>query len=144
MLQEQARLLYRLANQTVESELARSTDRLGAVEPATAELELPLVQAGTYSAQADLLSGTLPLASLPTATVLTNWNCEDSTHRPDRRGLTAKQRRAIFAICRRLGLNPLELICERFQLESLDDLDIRQASRLIKELSEATESLQAA
>jgi len=144
MLQEQARLLYRLANQAAESELARSTDRLGTAEPATADSELLPVQAGPHSAQADSGSGALPLASLPTATVLTNENCEDSTHRPDRRRLTAKQRRAIYAICLRLCFNPLELTRERFQFEQLDDLAIRQASRLIKVLSEATESLAAA
>jgi hypothetical protein len=43
-----------------------------------------------------------------------------------------------------LGLNPLGIIRERFQLEQLDDLDPRQASRLIKELSEAKEPLTSA
>ena len=49
--------------------------------------------------------------------------------------LTCRQLRAILEMVRRQQLDLLSLIQERFQLERPEDLTIRQASRLIKELN---------
>ena len=47
---------------------------------------------------------------------------------------TQSQIRAIFAIARRQGLDPLSLVRERFHRERLEDLSIREASSMIDEL----------
>ena len=56
------------------------------------------------------------------------------------RGLTDNQLRAIYGLARRLQLSPLRLVRERFKLEQVEDLDIRQASQLIDELKSCAEA----
>ena len=61
-------------------------------------------------------------------------NGNGSPSRPDGGKATPSQVRAIFAIGRRQGLNPKPVVLERFGLERLEDLSIRQASSLIDDL----------
>jgi hypothetical protein len=54
--------------------------------------------------------------------------------RPQAGTATQSQIRAIFAIARRQGVDPLNLVRDRFHRERLEDLSIRDASSLIDEL----------
>ena len=47
---------------------------------------------------------------------------------------TQSQLRAIFGIARRLTLDPQQLVAEHFNLHTVDQLSIRQASQLIDQL----------
>lgn len=47
---------------------------------------------------------------------------------------TQSQLRAIFGIARRLNLDPQQLVAEHFNLHTVDQLSIRQASQLIDQL----------
>ena len=49
-------------------------------------------------------------------------------------GATQSQIRAIFAITKRQGLDPHQVINERFRVHKMEDLTIREASSLIDEL----------
>jgi hypothetical protein len=111
-LQEKVRLLYRFADQAVEEELNQQ------------------------------IEGALPRGSAVQASVE-----EEQEHEADAsadaqsiRRLTENQLRAIYALARRHRLSPLQLVRERFRLEQVEDLDIRQASRLIDELKSCAEA----
>jgi hypothetical protein len=54
-----------------------------------------------------------------------------SDSKPKLTPATYSQLRAIFGIARRLGLDPQQLVAERFNVQSADQLNIRQASQLI-------------
>lgn len=47
---------------------------------------------------------------------------------------TQSQLRAIFGIARRLNLDPQQIVVEQFNLHTVDQLSIRQASQLIDQL----------
>ena len=149
-LQERVDLLYRFADQAVETELAH---------PRNPSLDLPgtpaAVSISTRAESHPLHQPEPPDNASPT----TSFHPEPATShepstpnpatvepaipdepRPTYPAITFNQRRAIHAITRRLGLNPLLLIRERYQLEQLEDLDIRQASRLISDLKQAVET----
>ena len=57
-----------------------------------------------------------------------------SPSRPEGDKATPSQVRAIFAIGRRQGLDPKAVVLERFGLERLEDLSVREASSLIDDL----------
>ena len=61
-------------------------------------------------------------------------NGNGSPSRQEGESATQSQVRAIFAIGRRQGLDPKAVVLERFGLERLEDLSIRQASSLIDDL----------
>ena len=109
-LQEKVRLLYRFADQAVEDELNQQSSNL------LNETAAPAVVATSQEESAD---------ESPVQQV---------------RGLTDNQLRAIYGLARRLQLSPLRLVRERFKLEQVEDLDIRQASQLIDELKSCAEA----
>ena len=55
---------------------------------------------------------------------------------------TRNQIRSIFAIARNQGLNPLQIVRTRFNLDLPEDLTIREASSLIDELKHGTVEVQ--
>jgi hypothetical protein len=149
-LQERVDLLYRFADQAVETELAHprqpsldSPATPAAVSISTRAESHPLHQpeppdnaSSTTSLHPEPATSHEPATANP-ATVEPAITHEP---RPTYPAITFNQRRAIHAIARRLGLNPLLLIRDRYQLEQLEDLDIRQASRLISDLNQAVET----
>lgn len=108
-LQEKVRLLYRFADQAVEDELNYQTGSL------------------------------LNEVAAPTAVATSQEESGDESPIQQVRGLTDNQLRAIYGLARRLQLSPLRLVRERFRLEHVEDLDIRQASQLIEELKSCAE-----
>jgi hypothetical protein len=68
-------------------------------------------------------------ATQPSASV-SNSDAKQSKPAP----ATQSQLRAIFGIARRYGLDPQQLVNERFNVQAADQLSIRQASQLIDEL----------
>ena len=149
-LKERVDLLYRFADRAVETELAHphhpSLD-----SPATPASASILTRAQSPSLhQPELPDNAPPTTSLhpepaafPEPATPKSASLEPAfphAPRPTYPAITFNQRRAIHAIARRLGLNPLLLIRERYHLEQLEDLDIRQASRLISDLKQAVET----
>ena len=55
---------------------------------------------------------------------------------------TRNQLRSIFAIARNQGLDPLQLVRKRFNLDQPEDLTIREASSLIDELKHGSVEVQ--
>jgi len=55
---------------------------------------------------------------------------------------TRNQLRSIFAIARNQGLDPLQLVRKRFNLDQPEDLTIREASSLIDELKHGAVEVQ--
>ena len=55
---------------------------------------------------------------------------------------TRNQIRSIFAIARNQGLDPLQIVRTRFNLDLAEDLTIREASSLIDELKHGTVEVQ--
>ena len=108
-LQEKVRLLYRFADQAVEDELNYQTGSL------------------------------LNEVAAPTAVATSQEESGDESPIQQVRGLTDNQLRAIYGLARRLQLSPLRLVRERFRLEHVEELDIRQASQLIEELKSCAE-----
>jgi hypothetical protein len=149
-LQERVELLYRFADRAVETELAHprkpsldSPATPAAVSISTRAESHPLHQPETPENASPTTSlHPEPAASPEPATPKTASLDPAFPHepRPTYPAITFNQRRAIHAITRRLGLNPLLLIRDRYQLEQLEDLDIRQASRLIADLKQAVET----
>lgn len=105
-LQEKVRLLYRFADEAVEEELSQ---------------------------QAANLLNSVPVESVPLAASRES-EADETPVQQAIRGLTENQLRAIYGLAKRLQLSPLRLVRERFRLEHVEDLDIRQASQLIDEL----------
>lgn len=149
-LQERVDLLYRFADRAVETELAhpRKPSLDSPATPASASI-LTRAQSPTFHQpeRADNAPPTTslhpePAGSHEPATRMSATPNPAIPHepRPTYPAITFNQRRAIHAIARRLGLNPLVLIRDRYQLEQLEDLDIRQASRLIADLKQAVET----
>jgi hypothetical protein len=139
-LQEKVQLLYRFADTAVESELGRADPGLATsapVEP-VAVMGLPVKLKPERAAPRESV-----VASNRSAGVDTGATAEQADRLTSERsavpGLTPNQLRAIYALGRRLRLNPLRLARERFKVEHVDDLDIKQASRLIAELKASLE-----
>jgi hypothetical protein len=111
-LQEKVRLLYRFADQAVEDELNQHSEGLLHEEPRA------------------------------TAAVNSNDDCEteEASIEQPVRGLTENQMRAIYALARKHRLSAAQLVRERFKLQHVEDMDIRQASRLIDELKSCSEA----
>ena len=109
-LQEKVRLLYRFADQAVEEELNQQSSNL------------------------------LNETASPAAVATSQEEVADESPIQQVRGLTDNQLRAIYGLARRLQLSPLRLVRERFKLEQVEDLDIRQASQLIDELKSCAEA----
>lgn len=146
-LQERVDLLYRFADRAIEAELAhpRQPPLDSPATPATFSIptrpqshprhqpEAPDNASSTTSLHPE--PATSPEPSTPNPATVDPAIPHEP--RPTYPAITFNQRRAIHAIARRLGLNPLLLIRERYHLEQLEDLDIRQASRLISDLKQA-------
>lgn len=109
-LQEKVRLLYRFADDAVEEQLNQQSVNL------------------------------LNEVAAPTAVATNQEEVADESPIKQVRGLTDNQLRAIYGLARKLQLSPLRLVRERFRLEHVEDLDIRQASQLIDELKSCAEA----
>lgn len=122
--------LYSMARSSLEEELARTDD---GADPTT----VPSVPSQSAGAPAGAHSG-----GFPTQTASSRPNASTATigaagaHRPaNDKPATQSQVRAIFAIGKRRQLDPRDLVQQRFGLNSVDQLSIREASRLIDELN---------
>jgi hypothetical protein len=139
LLQERVGMLYSFAERAIETELSQPNERLRCPQPGREAILsspcLSLSSVGQTQANSTLL---VPEEITPLRKPIDlTWQVESRQLSQERPRLTSKQHRAIHAICRRLGLDPFGLIRERFQLERVDELDIRQASRLIDELKDS-------
>ncbi len=146
-LQERVDLLYRFADRAIETELAHSRQPSldspatpsstsipnAAQSPSLHQTETPDSASSTTSLHPEPATSHEPATPNPASRDLASPN----KPRPTYPAITFNQRRAIHAIARRLDLNSLLLIRDRYQLEQLEDLDIRQASRLISDLKQA-------
>ena len=78
--------------------------------------------------------------SRPQLNVQINPNAQQVRQESSR--ATRNQFRSIFAIARNQGLDPLQLVRKRFNLDQPEDLTIREASSLIDELKHGTVEVQ--
>ena len=113
-LRDRVRDLYLLARQSVEEELQRSADELPA--------ESSHINGNGHGATQRVLSQPQ------------NGTAHAQPVRPEIARATQSQIRAIFAITKRQGLDPHKLISERYRVQRLEDLSLREASSLIDEL----------
>lgn len=67
----------------------------------------------------------------------------DSPHRRNARSATQNQLRAIFSLARRQRIDPQRLAGERFGVDRIEDLSIREASSLIDELKRNAPAMRA-
>ncbi len=139
LLQERVGMLYSFAERAIEAELSQPNERLPYSQPSKeAVLSSPCLSLSSVGQTQANSTSLVPEEMAPIRMPI------DLTEQVESRGLsqngprlTSKQHRAIHAISQRLGLDPFGFIRERFQLERVDDLDIRQASRLIDELKDS-------
>jgi hypothetical protein len=121
--------LYAMARGSLDEELARVDGAThepspgpalqGAVAPSGQHGAVPSTQtASAASGASTATSGRLP-----------------STRPLNGRQATQSQIRAIFAISKRQQLDPRDLVRQRFNLGSIDELSVREASQLIDELN---------
>ena len=75
-------------------------------------------------------SPTTEAVGLP-STSNSNWRGQDEQNT---RYATSSQVRAIKAICNRQGVDPVRLASERYRVDDLEELTLREASSLIDEL----------
>jgi hypothetical protein len=118
LLQDRVRTLYAMARQSVEEELNRPVNDIHAES---------VHSSGNGHANGN-------------GQTSTNGHSNGNGHQtqPQAGTATQSQIRAIFAIARRLGLDPLSLVHVRFQRDRLEDLSIREASSIIDELKRET------
>lgn len=130
--QDQIEDLYAMARQSVHDELSLPDEASNDEEPS---------QQSDYRRQGGLTSRNSG-SQRKTGGTETNGH-SSSGHSGNGRGgqqrqqggsATQSQVRAIFAIARQQRLNPKQLVLERYGLERLEDLSIRDASSLIDDL----------
>lgn len=122
--------LYSMARSSLEEELARTDD---GTDSATA----PSVPSQSAGALAGAHANNFPAQTAPHApNAATTATGAAGAHRATNdKPATQSQVRAIFAIGKRRQLDPRNLVQQRFGLNSVDQLSVREASRLIDELN---------
>ncbi len=119
------RELYALARQSVDDELQR---------PADSALTEPTSGANHSQGSGHPVTNGHSSNGHP-ANGSTNGHANGHTNRIEVARATQSQIRAIFAITKRLGLDPHKVISERFHVHRMEDLTIREASSIIEDLN---------
>jgi hypothetical protein len=122
--------LYSMARSSLEEELARTDD---GADP-TAVPSMPSQSAG---ARSGATAGNFPThtPASPSDASTGAVGAAGAHRATNDKPATQSQVRAIFAIGKRRQLDPRDLVQQRFGLNSVDQLSIREASRLIDELN---------
>ena len=142
-LRERVQELYQLARQSVDEELHRPAEV--EVSPHSDERPVNRISGHANNGHKLNLSATNGEArNGRPANVQNNGNANGQTNGHGHRTVevaraSSGQIRAIFAITKRLGLDPNAIIQERFRIYRMEDLTMREASSLIDDLQSNVE-----